>query len=109
MTALFGFIPWDDSKGVFENIGGGIADNTVEKIPGWDDSKGVTDNIVGGVKDGVDSAVKAVQDVARGPLDALKKYWYVPVIIGGVIIGYKLLTKPNPQLMAALSKIRMPE
>lgn len=127
MGQLFGIIPWDDSKDVFGNIGGGladlgnglsgavttatdwVADNTVEKLPAWDSSKGVTENISGGVKDGIDTVVKTVEDVAGGAFSTLKKYWYVPVIVGGVIIGYRLLTRPNPALIAALSKIRLPE
>lgn len=109
MGEIFG-IPWDDSKGFWDNVGGGIADNTVEKLPAWDSSKGVTENISGGVQDGINSAVKAVQDVAGGTFSTLKKYWYVPVIIGGMFIGYKLLTgNPNAQMIRAINKLRLPE
>lgn len=109
MGQLLGFIPWDDSKGFLDNIGGGIADNTVERIPGWDSSKGVADNVVGGVQDGINSVSQTVKGLAGDVFGTLRKYWYVPVIVGGVIIGYKLIKQPNPQLIAALSKIRMPE
>ena len=79
---------WDSSKGFWANVGGGIADNTVEKIPGWDSSKGVFDNVAGGL------------------WDNLKKYWYIPVIVGGVIVGYKVLTagQMNKLLTALAAK-----
>jgi len=108
---MMGLIPWDSSRGFWDNVAGGIADNTLAKIPGWgwDGSKGFWDNVGGGLSDNANAAAKTIQNVAGNVLNPLKKYWYVPVIVGGVIIGYKLLTRPNPAVLAALSKIRIPE
>ena len=84
---------WDDSKGFWENTSGGIADNTVERIPGWDSSKGITANITGGVNDALTDVSKTLGGVGSSVLNGLKRYWYVPVIVGGVIVGYKVLNK----------------
>lgn len=46
---------------------------------------------------------KTVEDVARLGLGFLTKYWYIPVIIGGVIVGYLLIRK-NPAANAAAQK-----
>ena len=64
---------WDSSKGFFDNVGGGIADNTVEKIPGWDSSKGFFNNVVGGTADVLGSIPKAL-----GGLGSVA----VPILIG---------------------------
>ena len=84
---------WDSSKGVFENVAGGIADNTVEKIPGWDDSKGVTDNIVGGTKDALDDAAKAVAGVGSAATDVLKKYVLPIALVGAAVLILPQLLK----------------
>ena len=68
---------WDNSKGFWANVGGGIADNTVEKIPGWDSSKGFFDNVVGGTADVLGSIPKAL-----GGLGSLA----VPLLIGAAAI-----------------------
>lgn len=36
---------------------------------------------------------KTVEDVAKSAYDTLTKYWYIPVIIGGVIVAYLVLRK----------------
>ena len=54
---------WDSSKGFWANVGGGIADNTVEKIPGWDSSKGFFDNVAGGTQDVLKQIPKAFSGV----------------------------------------------
>lgn len=85
---------WDTSKGFWANIGGGIADNTVEKIPGWDDSKGVFDNVVGGANDVLSNVSKTVSGVGSVAISGLKKYIVPAAIIGGaVLILPKLLKK----------------
>ena len=68
---------WDSSKGFWANIGGGIADNTVEKIPGWDSSKGVFDNVVGGTADVLGKIPKTL-----GGLGSLA----VPLLIGAAAV-----------------------
>ena len=104
---------WDSSKGFWANVGGGIADNTVEKIPGWDSSKGVFENVAGGIADntvekipGWDSSKGVFANIGGGLWDNLRKYWYIPVIIGGVFIGYKVLTagQMNKLLAAVAAK-----
>ena len=98
---------WDSSKGFWANVGGGIADNTVERIPGWDESKGVTENIVGGTKDVLTEAAKTVSGVGTSLLNGVKRYWYVPVIIGGAVVLVKVLKKDQAQdIIRALAASR---
>ena len=98
---------WDESKGFWENTAGGIADNTVERIPGWDESKGVTENIVGGTKDVLTEAAKTVSGVGTSLLNGVKRYWYVPVIIGGAVVLVKVLKKDQAQdIIRALAASR---
>ena len=66
---------WDSSKGFWENVGGGIADNTVEKIGGWDSSKGFWDNVAGGAQDVLKEIPKAVGGVGSVA---------IPLLIGGI-------------------------
>lgn len=66
---------WDSSKGFWENVGGGIADNTVEKIGGWDSSKGFWDNVAGGAQDVLKEIPKTLGGVGSVA---------VPLLIGGL-------------------------
>lgn len=84
---------WDTSKGFWANIGGGIADNTVEKIPGWDDSKGVFDNVVGGANDVLSNVSKTVGGVGSVAAASLKKYLLPAAIIGGAVLILPQLLK----------------
>ena len=84
---------WDSSKGFWANVGGGLADNTVEKIPGWDSSKGVTANITGGANDVFKGAVQTISGVGSSLTNGLKRYWYIPVLIGGAVVLVKVLKK----------------
>ncbi len=84
---------WDSSKGVFDNVAGGLADNTVEKIPGWDSSKGVFDNIVGGAGDVFNGAAKTIGGVGSVAVSALKKYLVPAAIIGGAVLILPRLLK----------------
>lgn len=62
------------------------------------------ENISKGVGDIVQGAAKVTGDIFGGLADSLnilKKYWYVPVIIGGVIVGYRLIKNNNPQALTA--------
>ena len=68
---------WDSSKGFWANVGGGIADNTVEKIGGWDSSKGFWDNVVGGTQDVLGQIPKAL-----GGVGSLA----VPILIGAAAV-----------------------
>lgn len=86
---------WDSSKGFWENVGGGIADNTVEKIPNWDSSKGFTENVTGGFNDALDTVSKTVGGVGSSILNGVKRYWYVPVIIGGAVVLVRVLKKDS--------------
>ena len=89
-----GLISWDNSKGFWANVGGGIADNTVEKIPNWDDSKGFTQNVTGGASDLLGAAAKTVSGVGSSFLGGLKKYAIPAAIIGaGVLLLPQLLRK----------------
>ena len=98
---------WDSSKGFWENTAGGIADNTVEKIPNWDSSKGVTENITGGAQDVFKDAAKTLSGVGTSLLDGVKRYWYLPVIIGGAVVLVKVLKKDQTQeLLRALAASR---
>ncbi len=98
---------WDSSKGFWDNVGGGIADNTVEKIPGWDSSKGVTANITGGASDVFKGAVQTVSGVGSALTNGLKRYWYIPVLIGGAVVLVKVLKKDQAkELVRALAAKR---
>ena len=68
---------WDSSKGFWENTAGGIADNTVEKIPGWDDSKGVFANVAGGTQDVLGQIPKAFSGLGSVA---------VPLLIGAAVV-----------------------
>ena len=62
------------------------------------------ENISKGVGDVLQNTAKIAGDVVGGITDSLnilKKYWYVPVIIGGVIVGYRLIRNNNPQALTA--------
>lgn len=61
-------------------------------------------NVVSGTVKGVGDFFGGVANTVNGAINAVKKYWYVPVIIGGVVIGYKLLnTSQSTKLLAALA------
>lgn len=47
------------------------------------------------------SAAGSLYKLASDTLNTVRKYWYVPVIIGGVIIGYKLVKRANPAALSA--------
>ena len=84
---------WDSSKGFWENTAGGIADNTVEKIPNWDSSKGVTDNIIGGAGDVFNSVSSAVSGVGSVAISGLKKYALPIAAIGAAVLILPRLLK----------------
>ena len=64
----------------------------------------MTENIAGGLNDTLDTVSKTLGGVGSSILNGLKRYWYVPVIVGGVIIGYKVLNKNQmANLIAALA------
>ena len=84
---------WDSSKGFWANVGGGIADNTVEKIGGWDSSKGVFDNIIGGTQDVLGDVSKTIGGVGSVAISGLKKYIVPAAIIGGAVLILPKLLK----------------
>ena len=49
---------------------------------------------------------KTLEGAVKATYNALTKYWYIPVIIGGVFIGYKVLTagQMNKLLAALIAK-----
>lgn len=62
------------------------------------------ENISKGVGNIVQGTAKVAGDIFGGLADfvnILKKYWYVPVIVGGVIVGYRLIKNNNPQALTA--------
>lgn len=66
----------------------------------WED----TSNAVSQTVKGVGDFFGGVANTVNGAINAVKKYWYVPVIVGGVIIGYKLLnTSQTSKMIAALA------
>ena len=68
---------WDSNKGFWANVGGGIADNTVEKIPGWDSNKGFWANVAGGTQDALEQIPKALGGVGSVA---------VPILIGAAAV-----------------------
>lgn len=106
MGQLLGFIPWDDSKDVWNNLAGGAQD-LAEK---WTNYRIFGGNLIDGKSNPAAEVVKGVTGAVNDSLSVVKKYWYVPVIVGGVIIGYKLIKGgPNAQLIRALNNLRIPE
>ena len=44
-----------------------------------------------GLKNAPAFIAQTLSGVARAVSDTLKKYWYVPVIVGGVLVGYWII------------------
>ena len=66
----------------------------------WED----TSNAVSQTVKGVGDFFGGVANTLTGAFNTIKKYWYVPVVVGGVIIGYKLLnTSQTSKMIAALA------
>lgn len=66
----------------------------------WEDAS----NVVSGTVKGVGDFFGGVSNTINGAINAVKKYWYVPIIIGGVIVGYKLLNASQmTKLLTALA------
>lgn len=73
----------------------------------WENTQEADKQITEVVKDAGTTVYKTVEEVARNGYNFLTKYWYIPVLVGGVIVGYLLIRK-NPaanvaDIMAAVA------
>lgn len=64
---------------------------------------------IGAVSNVVNAPVKAVESVANvsNTVSSIRKYWYVPIIIGGVIVGYTLIKKSPAGMAGAIARASM--
>lgn len=84
---LFRLPPWNQFS-VTDPVG------NVEKVKGAGEA-------ISNVSNEVYQAVSGVFGAAANGINLLVKYWYVPVIVGGVIVGYRLIKKSNPAAISA--------
>lgn len=69
--------------------------NTETSPTSWETVKKTDETLTETVKDVGTTVYKTVEDVARNGYNLVTKYWYIPVIVGGLLVGYLLIRK-NP-------------
>lgn len=74
---------------------------------GWEQA-GVSWNGVQKTAGDINNAIQGVTKttgqffgIVSDGVNLIRKYWYVPVIIGGVIVGYRLVKNANPAQLSA--------
>lgn len=85
--------------GLFDNLSGtvnGFINGSNNAIAGFvGGASDAWNNVTSGVRNAVTVPVAAFEGLRKSSnfLALLKKYWFIPAIVGGVIVGYTILEK----------------